>query len=543
VKKIVSLAFVFQFIASFCFSQEINKHIAYTSIYDYLDELANIHVIELNSAVKPYSRKFIAAKLHEADTSSLSKLTKRQLKDLAFFLRDYNKELFPDKKFKKRLDLFYYKDSLFSFTINPILGYSYFTNNNGTASQRWNGGEAYGYVGSHFGFYFSLRDNGIRNVLSAPDFLTQTPGGNYKPYQGVNNQRTDFDDARASLSYGWKWGSLSLMKDNFAWGNNYNGANIFSGRQPSFAYLNFKMKPAKWIEFNYVHGSLVSQVIDSSKTYNLGSALRRDFVPKYLAANLLTIRPCKNFYFSLGNSIVYADKYIQPIYLIPFMFYPSADHTMNGAGSNSVGENSQMFLDMSLRCIPKTHIYSTIFSDELNVGKMFTPAKQTNLLSFKAGIRFTNLIIKNTSFTFEYTRTHPWVYVHPIVSTVFSSNNYNMGHYLGQNAEELYGGIKFKPFRGVTLDAGLTYARKGPVSPFIQVNGTNAGVAGAQTLTRTEWSSQIVSFRAQYEVINDLFIFASYNVSNISGNMMTTYTPQFYYGNTTTINVGINAGF
>jgi hypothetical protein len=524
-----------------CFAQEVYKHISYTTIYDYLDELANIHVIELNSAIKPYSRKFIAAKLHEAE-GQLDKLTRRQQKDLAFFLKDYNKELYPNKNFKKRLDLFYYKDSLFAITINPILGYSYYTNQNGTASQRWNGGEAYGYVGSHFGFYFSLRDNGIYNVLSAPDYLTQLPGGNYKPYQGVSKQRTDFDEARGGLSVGWKWGSVSLVKDNFSWGNNYNGANIFSGRQPSFAYLNFKMKPAKWFEFNYIHGALVSMILDSTRIYGAGSALRRDFIPKYLAANMLTIRPCRNLYFSLGNSIVYADKYIQPIYLIPFMFYPSADHTENGAGSNSLGENSQMFADISIRCIPKTHIYSTLFVDEVNIGKMLDPKKQTNLFSFKAGIRFTNLI-KNTSFTFEYTQTHPWVYVHPIASTAFSSNNYNMGHYLGQNAQEWYGGIIFKPLRGLTLNAGLTYALKGPVSPFVQVNGINAGVAGAHTVEVIAWQSQMLTLKAQYEIINDLFFFVSGTIGSVSGVDKDIYTPAFYQGNTNTINIGLNAGF
>src|SRR5476649_2648198 len=101
-KKILFLFLIFQTACFTSFSQEINKHISYTSIYDYLDELANVHAIELNSAVKPYSRKLIAQKLKEADTL---KLTHRQKKDLKFFLKDYNKELFLNKKFKKRLDL------------------------------------------------------------------------------------------------------------------------------------------------------------------------------------------------------------------------------------------------------------------------------------------------------------------------------------------------------------------------------------------------------------------------------------------------------
>lgn len=521
-------------------SQEINKHISYVSIYDYLDELANMQLIELNAVMKPYSRKFIAEKLHEVEDKQ-DKLTRRQQKDLAFFLKDYNKELKADKNFKRRLDVFYYKDSLFSFTVNPILGYSYFANNNGSASHRWNGGEIYGYAGP-LAFYFSLRDNGITNVLSTASYLTPLPGANYKPYQGVNNVRTDFDETRGGISYGWKWGSVSLMKDNFTWGNNYNGANIFSGRQPSFAYLSFKMKPAKWFEFNYVHGGLISMVIDSNRVYGAGSALRKNYIPKYLAANLATFKPAKNFFISAGNSIVYADKYLQPIYLIPFMFFKSGDRTMSASGANSLGENSQMFLDLSLRAIPKTHIYGTWFIDELNFGKMFDRSQHTNLFSFKAGIRVTNLI-RNTSFTFEYTRTHPWTYVHPIASTVFSSNNYNLGHYLGENAEEFHAGFRFKPFRGVMFDLAYTVAYKGYTEPFLQVGGINANVPGTPFMTKYFWGNSTASARIQWEIINDLFLFGGIQSSSIDGLEMTKYTAPFYYGNTTTINFGLNAGF
>ena len=526
-------------------AQEVNKNIAYTSIYDYLDELANTHVIELNSAIKPYSRKLIAQKLREAETQK-EKLTVRQQKDLAFFLKDYNKEFIPNKKFKRRLDLFYYRESLFSLTVNPIAGYSYSTNKNGYASHRWNGGELYGTVGKGFGFYFSLRDNGVNNVLSTPDYLTQIPGGNYKPYQGTNHARTDFDEAKGGISYGWKWGSLSLLKDNFSWGNNYNGSNIFSGQQPSFAYINFKMKPTKWFEFNYIHGWMVSGIVDSSLTHGSGSGLREVFYPKYIAANMFTLKPAKNFHVSFGNSIVYSDKNVQPLYLIPFMFYPSADHAASGAGNNALGENSQMFLDFSFRSIPKTHIYGSLFIDEVNLGEMFTPSKQTNLFSYKGGVRFTNLVIPNTSFTFEYTRTNPWVYVHPIATTTFASDFYNMGNYLGQNSDEIFIGIKVKPARGLTLDAGYTQARKGPVSPFIQVNGVNQGVAGAQFMQSTQWSNHTAYFKAQFEIINDVFIFMQASVSDIkaaSPTILSLYTPYFYQGKTNTLTGGINIGF
>lgn len=526
------------------FSQEINKHVSYTSVYDYLDELANMHVFELNSAVKPYSRKLIGEKLKEAETK-IDLLTVRQQKDLRFFLKDYNKEYYTDKNFKRRLDLFYYKDSLFMFTLNPLAGYSYYKNENGSSFHRYVGADCFGTIGKHFGFYFSLRDNGYksdsskRNSLVMPNYLTQEPGANNKPGKSTN----DFDDARGGISYGWKWGSVSFVKDNFVWGNNYNGSNIFSGRQPSFAYLNFKIKPAKWFEYNYIHGSLISQVLDTNKTYGIGSSLRQSFIPKYLAANIATIRPCKNFYFSIGNSVVYADKYIQPVYLIPFMFYPSADHTYNGSGSNAVGENSQMFLDVSCRSIPKTHLYTSVFIDEINLGKINDPAHQTNFVSFKGGVRFTNLLIKNTSLTFEYTRTNPWVYVHPINTIVFSSNNYNMGHYLGQNAEEIFVGLKIKPFRGVTLDINYTSARKGQVLAYSQTAGVNNNAGTPFMNHGAQWTNYSALFRIQYEVINDVFLFAAMNMQNIHGGDMALYTPYFYYGQTNTVNLGFNIGF
>lgn len=521
-------------------AQEVNKHILFTSIYDYLDELANTKIIELNSVVKPYSRNLIYTKLHEAEAKR-ELLTKRQQKDLDFFLKDYNKEVIPNKKFKRRLDLFYYRDSLFQFTFNPILGYTYSKNENGYATHRWNGLEMNGSVGKNFGFYFSLRDNGFYNVLSTPNFLNQLPGGNYKPLQGTNKARTDFDEARGGISYGWKWGSISLLKDNFSWGNNYNGANIFSGKQPSFSYLSFKLKPTKWFEFNYIHGWLVSQVVDSSKTYGVGSGLRKSFYPKFVAANLFTVKPYKGIYISLGNSIVYSDKYVQPIYLIPFMFFKSADRTSNGAGSNALGENSQLFLDVSCRIIPKTHLYGSLFVDEVNVGEMLNSKKQTNLMSFKGGFRVTNLI-KNTSFTVEYTRTNPWVYVHPISTTTFASNNYSMGHYLGQNAQEVYCGLKIKPIRGLAIDISYTQAIKGPVREFAQINGVN-NVAGTSYMENILYMRNTTAIKAYYEIVNDIFLFGEGSYSDVSGIMSGAYTPDFYLGQTKTITLGMNVGF
>ncbi len=43
--------------------QDVFQHVSNKSIYSFLNEMANERIIELNSAVKPYSREFIAHSL------------------------------------------------------------------------------------------------------------------------------------------------------------------------------------------------------------------------------------------------------------------------------------------------------------------------------------------------------------------------------------------------------------------------------------------------------------------------------------------------
>ena len=49
------------------YSQEVPHSVNNAGIYNFLDELANIQIIEINSAIKPFSRLFISQCLEEAD--------------------------------------------------------------------------------------------------------------------------------------------------------------------------------------------------------------------------------------------------------------------------------------------------------------------------------------------------------------------------------------------------------------------------------------------------------------------------------------------
>ena len=117
--KKISLSFIILFLSLAAYAQYVPVTVFNNGIYDFLDDMANLHYIQLYDAVKPYSRMFIAQALTQIDEQK-DKLTSSQQKELEFYLKDYNKELLPAKTYKKRLDLFYYKDSTINITVNPV---------------------------------------------------------------------------------------------------------------------------------------------------------------------------------------------------------------------------------------------------------------------------------------------------------------------------------------------------------------------------------------------------------------------------------------
>ena len=508
-------------------SQEVPHPVNNTGIYEFLDELANNQVITINSVVKPYSRLFIANKLKEAE-GKRDKLNPRQQKELDFYLLDFGKELNEGKEWKRRKDLFYYKDSLFSFTANPILGGELFTNSSGQATYWRNGAEARAYIGN-WGFYASLRDNHEKPLLGLPAYLTPREGGHVKG-------ATDWSEMQGGVTYSWKWGNAGLVKDNLQWGNNYNGANIFGGNNPTFVQLRLHLNPVKWFDFNYSHGWLNSMVVDSSRSYwvtnSYGTDYREVYHKKFIAANMFTFIPLKNLNISAGNSIVYSDLDFYPGYLIPLFFYKSVDHSVNSGIDNM---NSQMFFDISSRQINHLHLYATLFVDELSVSRIFKK-DEWNFLSWKGGFRLSDFPLTNLSVTTEFTYTYPLAYQHYVPTLTFETNGYNLGHYLRDNSREWYAALDYRPVRTLNICLWFLDAIRGP--DYTELGGSRVG---NPPLFSVEWHNTAIGLKASYQVINDLYTWFSFSASNIRGDKR--WSPEYFFGRKNTLNFGVTFGF
>ncbi len=535
-------------------TQVVYEHVSNKNIYDFIDELANLKIIELNSVVKPYSREFIANKL-EGARASIDDMSKRQQEELAFYLNAFRAEIDSLPDYPQKINIFkktdnlafawnplglFYKDKLFTFSLEPIWGIEYFYNENEGMYHSWGGLKASAYVGKHWGFYASLRDNSETIKISDPEYFTQRGGGGN--FKSSSSGGVDYEEMRGGIVYSWKWGSFGLIKDHVNWGNNYHGPNIFNDRPPSIAQITLRMKPAKWFELNYFHGWLVSMVVDSSSSYyyikDNTLQYRETYRPKYLAANMLTFTPWKRLNISIGNSIVYSDMNPHPAYFIPFMFYKAVDHMINSGIDN---QNSQMFFDVSSRQIKHLHLYGTFFIDEFKKSRIYT-SDEHNFWSMKLGAKESGLLVDNLSVTFEYTMSMPITYQHYVPTLTYASNYFNFGHYLRDNSQEFYLAAEYKLIRGLHFKAAYTFAQHG--DDFDYADGAHEAVR-TPFLENITWQKQELSIGARWEFISNSYLYLEYIYSDVSGDeeQVNKYTPEYFRGKHNTISAGFNLGF
>ena len=582
--KKISLLIIGFLIAGMTYSQVVYEDINNTAIYEFLDELANLRVVELNSVVKPYSREYIARKLTEAafqlgirnEESGVQlrinneelkiKVSKRLVKELMFYLQDFQLEKPLQKAkdssrvtrhasrmaddynhklsflFKKQPNMvvalnplgFHYKDSLFTYSLRPILGVQWMTNENAAEYHRWWGGSMFGYIGKNFGFYANIRDNNESTPMAKPAYFTQTHG---EVYKNMEKGAVDYSEMRGGIIASVKWGSIGILNDRVAWGYNYHGANILSGKAPAFPYIQLHLNPVKWFDFNYIHGWLNSNVIDSSRSYYTDCVYRQVYRNKYIAANMFTFIPWRGLNLSFGNSIIYSDINVNPLYLIPFLFYNSVDATRTNYVDNA-SSNSQLFFNISSRQIRHLHLYVALYIDEWKTSRLFTK-DQHNFTSLKAGFRLTDLPVQNLELTAEYTRTQPMTYDHYIAAITFASNYYVLGSYLRENSQEIYIALAWRPLRGVLINTSYTLAQHGDEIRYR--NNAGYAVDGIPFLKNKTWQNSAFELSARYEFINNGYFFLQYLNADQQGDI--SYQPEFMHGKTNTILCGINVGF
>ena len=134
------------------------------------------------------------------------------------------------------------------------------------------------------------------------------------------------------------------------------------------------------------------------------------------------------------------------------------------------------------------------------------------------------------SITLEYIRTNPLAYKNDNLTTLYNSNWYNLGHYLKDNAREIYLAADYKPLSKIQLSGWYSFAQKGPDYPYIR---QKEKVLGIPFLEDTMWEQTEFGFNVNYQLLNDVFLFADLIKRNIKGDYE-RYNSSYFWKNTLT---------
>jgi hypothetical protein len=206
-----------------------------------------------------------------------------------------------------------------------------------------------------------------------------------------------------------------------------------------------------------------------------------------------------------------------------------------------------MFFDISSRNIKHLHLFFSMFIDEFSINRVSKP-NEHNFLSYKGGARLSNWPAQNLSLIAEYTYTLPMVYQHRISTTTFESNLYNLGHYMRDNSQDLFLALIYKPIRGLRIDLSYNFAQHGNDYKYNEYKPVDE----APILKDITYQKSVVGLKGKYEFLNNANVFVGIFFSNVTSNdidgetaefYLAQFSPEMFWGNTTTFNVGFNVGF
>ncbi len=410
-------------------------------VYSFLKEMQVEGILkDYSDIVLPLSRRKVLDALREIDKNKekISPTDKEYLERLKLKLGFYDvKESnqsdtsstesifdnFPDN-FSRNLfgdsekHLYKYNDKNINFYINPVAEFKYiYSSHDKNNSSLFNiGGIFRGSYDNWFGFYLS-GTNGIVNGNRSVAELDPRVAQNYT----FNNTKINYfpiTEGYARLEKGIV--SFQIGRERVLWGTGYINRLILSNNPPPFDFIRFVIS-YKSLSYNFLHGWLVQM-----PTFTPIDSLAGDFKTKgskYLAMSRLGFRPNDKLSLGVTQMIIYSNRPLEAAYLTPFLFFESAQRSLNDL------DNSFLSFDGRYLLTEGIEINSSIIFDDINLKRLANGEwnGNNNGTAWQAGVMITNpLLINDLTVKAEYIQIRPYMFSHPglIGALTYTNNGY-----------------------------------------------------------------------------------------------------------------------
>ena len=258
------------------------------------------------------------------------------------------------------------------------------------------------------------------------------------------------------LTYNLGIGTLFAGKFALQWGPGQHSL-FLSEKSPTYPQFGFEWPLTSRLRFVYFHGELFSGIRDSSNVLPGQSSPQKLFVERYIAAHRLEWRPTDRLTLAFNEAVVYGGKQVETMYLLPFLFYFSAEHFLGDA------DNVQMQLDAAWLPRPGLTVYGVWFLDDWAILTTFNRKENQNHFGWQGGLIWENLVRAGDQLILEISWTDARIYRHIFSANDYANRGYPLGHWTGAHGEAVQGLYRV-PWGKWRFQATYTYARRGPLT-------------------------------------------------------------------------------
>ena len=445
------------------------------NVYFLLENASLRGILPTLPAAKPYTLSFVLDNLNTVLASDILSEIEKEV-----FIKTYDRlaQNTPQKWYRTG----YYTNKFDENVKLPITaGFTWTSeasincNNPDFSHEHWIDGYIKGDISKYFSYNFNI--GGSLMDLSTKSYAPNTYQKNWDGFQFVLSDFYEYVSISDLPAGGLRMlpelafsafdskVQVKFSRTRHDWG--YGSGNLMlSGTARPFVSLETQLNPVSWFSTNFITGTLEydsnGNLKDCASTFqNMYSALWGELKFKY-------------FYFGATGSVVFP-KRIELGYMNPFM--------LAFLYQNQIGDFDNMQLGLFTGItIPKiTHIYASIFMDELNVQVSNFLNKDRNMYAVQIGAK-SPLPFWTSIFTFQYTKIEPYMYSHPLTETPWYSQKMDttyinhgqpLGYFLNPNSDEFKIQLESNPLWYLSATLKYTLVRHGTTTGSGKVDGSS----------------------------------------------------------------------
>ncbi len=458
--------FILIFLIKVSLTAQVETIPAEHTVYSYLKKMqVQGYLSDYDDIVLPLSRKEVVNHIKKLLPlkNQLNKVDKEYIERfVSNFSKDFDGEVislidnFPDifKSFfgDAEKQFYYYQDSTLTFYFSPYYTSEFISNyKNETLKHSFInniGGRFGGSYDNWFGFFLQ----GSNGFVIGDRVTSRINQDVNQSFTFNDTEMNYFDDTKGYARFSKGIMSLQIGRERILWGAGFKNKLIFDYNPPLFDFVRVDLS-YKSLRYNFLHGWLAQPMsyyfVDSLKGYT------RITSAKFVAVSRLGFNLTEKSSIGLTQSVIYANRPIQLAYLNPFLFWESAQRSLNDVDNSFIG--------IDFRSIPLNglSVNATLIFDDIDYSN-FLKGKWNSISNryvAQMGFFLTEpLFFHNTTFNLEFIKIRPFMYSHVGIgeSLTYTNNSYMLGTDISPNSGKISVDISHFFTENIKIDLGYS---------------------------------------------------------------------------------------